>query len=135
MGIQNQGFLQEKGQPGWYVPVFKLTIKQFIDKHKIVLDGLFIEFSKIALPQSNQAVQEFEDQCSVGIALCDCHEVDVFVFDMAEGGRAQCEDGTPHLGIRDDLDAEDVCQSWPTVAAECTEDEILAFLVEYQDAA
>lgn len=112
-----------------------LTIKQLVDEDKIVLDSFFVKFPKIALPQRDQAVEEFEDQGSISIALGDCHEIDVFMFDMAEGGRAQCEDWAPNLGIRDDLNAKDICKSWSTVAAKCAEDEVLAFLVEYKDAA
>ena len=54
---------------------------------------------------------------------------------MAEGGGAQCEDRAPDLRVRNDLDAEDICKSWSTVATKSTEDEVLSFLVEYKDAA
>lgn len=80
-------------------------------------------------------VQELKDQSSVGIAFRDCHEIDILVFDMAEGGGAQCEDRAPDLRVRNDLDAEDICKSWSTVTAKSTEDEVLPFLVEYKDAA
>lgn len=54
---------------------------------------------------------------------------------MAESGRAKSQDGRADLSIGDDLDAEDVCKSGPTVGTECTEDEILALLVEDEDTA
>ena len=57
------------------------------------------------------------------------------MFDMAKGGRAERQDWASNLSIRDDLDAEDICQPWPTLAAECPKDKILALLVEYKDTA
>lgn len=55
------------------------------------------------------------------------------MLDMAEGGRAQGQDGRADLGIGDDLDAKDVGQTRTAVVAKGTEDEILAFLVEDED--
>jgi len=54
---------------------------------------------------------------------------------MAEGGGAQGEDGAPHLRVRDDLNAEDICEPRSTVAAKCAEDEVLALLIEDKNAA
>jgi hypothetical protein len=112
-----------------------LTVQQFVDKYEIVLDGLLVKLPKITLSQRNQAVQEFEDQGSVGIAFGDCHEINIFVLDMAEGCGAQGEDGAPHLRVRNDLNAEDICKPWSTVATKGAEDEVLAFLIEDKDAA
>lgn len=53
---------------------------------------------------------------------------------MAERRRPQRQDGRAHLRIRDDLDAEDVCEARAAVVAECAEDEVFTFLVEYEDA-
>ena len=53
---------------------------------------------------------------------------------MAEGGGAEGEDGRAHLGIRNDLDAEDVGEARAAVVAEGAENEVLALLVEDEDA-
>jgi len=53
---------------------------------------------------------------------------------MAEGGGAEGEDGRAHLRIGYDLDAEDVGEAGAAVVAEGTEDEVLAFLVENENA-
>jgi hypothetical protein len=53
---------------------------------------------------------------------------------MAEGGRAERQDGRAHLGVGDDLDAEDVGEARAAVVAEGAEDEVLALLVEDEDA-
>ena len=49
---------------------------------------------------------------------------------MTECGRTEREDRTSDLRIGDDLDAEDVCQTWTAVISKGAEDEILAFLIE-----
>jgi len=54
---------------------------------------------------------------------------------MAESGGAESEDGRPDLSIGDDLDAEDVCQSWSAIRTKGAEDKVLAFLIEDKDAA
>jgi hypothetical protein len=53
---------------------------------------------------------------------------------MAEGGRAERQDGRAHLGVGDDLDAEDVGEARAAVVAEGAEDEVLALLIEDKDA-
>ncbi|KAK5632863.1 hypothetical protein RRF57_008577 [Xylaria bambusicola] len=53
---------------------------------------------------------------------------------MAEGGAAEGQDGGADLRVRDDLDAEDVGKARAAVVAKGAEDEVLALLVEYQDA-
>jgi len=52
---------------------------------------------------------------------------------MAEGGRAEGQDGRAHLCIGDDLDAEHVGEAGAAVVAEGAKDEVLAFLVENED--
>jgi hypothetical protein len=52
------------------------------------------------------------------------------MLDMAEGCGSQGKNRTPDLGVRDDLNAEDVCKSWSTVGTKRAKDEILAFLIE-----
>ena len=54
---------------------------------------------------------------------------------MAERGRAKSQDWRPNLRVRDDLDAEDICQSMAAVWPEGAKDEVLSLLVEDQDAA
>ncbi len=56
------------------------------------------------------------------------------MFDMAEGCGAEGEYRGAYLGIRDDLDAEDVGEAGSAIVSKGTEDEILAFLVEDEDA-
>lgn len=110
------------------------TIEKLVDEHKVILDCLFIEFPEIPLPQAHKPIQEFKHERCIGVTLGHRHNVNVLMFDMAEGGRAQGEDGRAYLGIGDDLYAEYVCKAWSAVIAKCTEDEVLAFLVEDEDA-
>lgn len=53
---------------------------------------------------------------------------------MAEGRAAEREDRRPDLHVGDDLDAEDVGEARAAVVPEGAEDEVLAFLVEDEDA-
>lgn len=53
---------------------------------------------------------------------------------MAKGRAAQGQDRRTDLRIGDDLDAEDVGEARATVVAKGPEDEVLAFLVEDEDA-
>lgn len=53
---------------------------------------------------------------------------------MAKGRAAQRQDGRPHLGVGDDLDAEDVGKARPAVVAKGAEDEVFALLVEDEHA-
>ena len=56
------------------------------------------------------------------------------MLEVAEGRRAEREDGRADLCVRNDLDAEDVGEAGPAVRAEGAEDEIFSFLVEDEDA-
>lgn len=53
---------------------------------------------------------------------------------MAERRASKRQDGRAHLGIRDDLDAKDIGESGSAVVAEGAENEVLALLVEDEDA-
>ena len=55
------------------------------------------------------------------------------MFDVTKGRRTECKDGGAHLGVRYDLDPEDVGEPWPAVVSEGAEYQILALLVEDQD--
>jgi hypothetical protein len=106
------------------------TIQQLIDEHKVVLHGLFVKLAKVPLSELDQPVEELKDQRSIGVALGDGHQVNVFVLDMAKGRASERQDRRPHLGVGDDLDAEDVGKARPAVVAKGAEDEVLALLVE-----
>lgn len=110
------------------------TVQQLVDQHKVVLDGLLVKLAKVPLSQLDQPVEELKDQRGIGVALGDGHQVDVFVLDMAKGRAPERQDGRPHLGIGDDLDAEDVGKARPAVVAKGAEDEVLALLVEDEHA-
>ena len=97
-------------------------IQQFVHQHKVVLHGFFIEFPKVGLPQPDHAIYKLKHQRRVRVALRDGDQVYVLVLDMAEGGRAEGENGRAHLGVRDDLDAEDVGEARAAVVAEGAED-------------
>ena len=56
------------------------------------------------------------------------------MLDVTEGGGAEGEDRGADGGIGDDLDAEDVGEAGTAVLAVGTEDEVLAFLVEDEEA-
>lgn len=106
------------------------TIEQFVNQHEVVLYGLLVELAKVAPPQHDQSIEKLKHQRRIGIALGHRDQVDVLVFDMAKGGRAECQDRGADLRVGDDLDAKDVGETWAAVAAESTEDEILTLLVE-----
>ena len=53
---------------------------------------------------------------------------------MAEGGAAQCQDRRANLSIGDDLNSEDIGKTWSAIVSEGAEDEVLALLVEDEDA-
>lgn len=109
------------------------TVEQLVDQHEIVLDGFFVEFPKIALPQHNEPVEELEDQCGIGIAFGNSYQVDILMLDMAEGRRAQGQDRRAYLRIGDDLDPEDVGKARAAVAAEGAKYEVLALLIEHKN--
>jgi hypothetical protein len=55
------------------------------------------------------------------------------MLDMTECGRTQSQDGRADQRVGDDLDAEDIGETWAAVVAEGAKDEILALLVEDED--
>lgn len=110
-----------------------LTIQQLINKHKIILHSLLIKLPKIPPPQPYQPIQELKHQRRIGIALRYRHQEYILMFDVAESRRPKSEYRGANLGIGDDLDAEDIGEPWSAVVSKGAEDEVLAFLVEYQD--
>lgn len=112
----------------------KPTIQQLVDQHEVVLDGLLVKLAKVPLSQLDQPVEELKDQRGIGVALGDGHQVDVFVLDMAKGRASERQDGRPHLGVGDDLDAKDVGKARPAVVAKGAEDEVFALLIEDEHA-
>ena len=54
--------------------------------------------------------------------------------DVTETCAAEREKRTADHGVRDDLDAEDIGQSWATIIAKRSKDQIFPFLIENQDA-
>lgn len=55
------------------------------------------------------------------------------MLDMAECGRSESQDGRADQRVGDDLNAEDIGETWATVVAEGAKDEVLALLVEDED--
>ncbi len=90
--------------------------------------------AKICLPQADQAVEKLEHESGIGVALSHRDQVDILVLHMAERGRPQCEDGRADLCVGDDLDAEYVGEAWAAVVAEGAKYEVLALLVEDENA-
>lgn len=56
------------------------------------------------------------------------------MLDMAKGRRAESEDGRTDLGVRDDLYTKHIGKAGSAIVSKGAEDEVLALLVEYQDA-
>ena len=110
------------------------TIEQLINEDKVVLDSLLVELGKVGATQLDQTIQKLKDQSSIGVALCDGNNEDVLVLDMAEGGRTKSQDGGADQRVGNDLDAEDIGESRAAVVAEGAKDEVLALLVEDEDA-
>jgi hypothetical protein len=112
----------------------QLTVQKLINKHKIILHALLIKLVKIRLPQRPQAFQKLKNQRRVGIAFGHRNQVYVFMSRVAEGGASESENWRANGGVRDDLDAEDICKTGAAVGSKGSEDEILAFLVEDENA-
>lgn len=125
--------LQRVGLGILRVPEVENLVQQLIHQHKVVLHSLLIELAKVGLAQAHEPIEELKDQGGIRVTLGHRHEVDVLVLDMAEGGRAKCEDGRAHLGVGNDLYAEDVGEARAAVVAEGAKDEILTLLIEYED--
>lgn len=85
-----------------------LTVQQLVDQNKIVLDGFLVKLAKVAFPELDKPVEELKHQRGVGIALCDCDEINVLVLDVAKGRAAESEDRGADLGVGYNLDAKDV---------------------------
>jgi hypothetical protein len=112
----------------------KHTIQQLINQDKVVLHSLLVELAKVTAAQLDQAVEKLEDEGGIGVALGDSNQVDILVLDMAKGGAAKGQDGRADLGVADDLDAEDIGKARTAVVAKRPEDQVLALLVEDEDA-
>ena len=56
------------------------------------------------------------------------------MLNMAEGRRAKCEDRRADLGIGDDLYAKHIGEARPAVVSKGAEDEVLALLIEDENA-
>lgn len=69
-----------------------LTIQQLIDQNKIVLDRILVKLAKVLSPQRDEAIQKLKDNARVGIALGNCHNVDVLVLHVAKRRRPERED-------------------------------------------
>lgn len=111
------------------------TVQELVNEHEVVLNSILVELAEIPLTQANETVEKLKDNSCVGVAFGHRRDVDVLVLDMAESGRAKRQDGRAYLSIRDDLDAKDVGQAWAAVRPEGAENQVLALLVEEQDAA
>jgi hypothetical protein len=132
--IISRGRNRTQGQQGTGSEKKVRTVEKLVNKDEVVLNSLLIELPKVAPPQLDEAVEELEDQGGIGIALGDGDEVDVLMLDMAEGGAAEGQDGRTNLRVRDDLDAENIGEARSAVVPEGTEDEVLALLIEDQNA-
>jgi hypothetical protein len=75
------------------------TIEQLIHQYKVILHGFLIELPEVTFSKANKPIQEFKDQRSIGIALCHCNQIDIFVFDMTEGRTTQSQDRGSDLGV------------------------------------
>lgn len=60
------------------------TIKQFIDKHKVVLDVILCHFSKIRLHDGHHLSQELKDESCIDILFGGDRQPDVGPFDVKE---------------------------------------------------
>jgi hypothetical protein len=106
------------------------TVDQLIYEHKIVLDSLLIDLSKIRLGNQDEPVAELEHQGGVGVtpssvcqpahkalrnnALCHHNDIQVVDPDVKETGRPKRDDWRSHVAIRDNLYPEHVCDRPPT---------------------
>src|SRR5690242_19716392 len=98
------------------------TIQQLIDEDEIILDGFFVKLAEIASPQLDQPVQKLKHERSIGIALGNGHQVDVFVLHMTKCSAPKRQDWRPDLGIGDDLDPEHIGEARSTVIPKGSKD-------------
>lgn len=63
-----------------------LTIKQFIDEHKVVFDVLLTDLAKVGRHNITHFVEELKHHGSIDILLGDSCQPDVGTFDMEKAG-------------------------------------------------
>ena len=63
-----------------------LTIQDFVDEYKVVLDVVLRDFAKVGLHDLHHFVQEFKDHGSVDILLGHGSHPDVGTLDVEETG-------------------------------------------------
>lgn len=69
------------------------TIQKFIDQHKVIFDRFFVKLSKIASSDIDNTITKLKDKSRIGIPFRDSYNIQVFVTDMKEGGRANSDNG------------------------------------------
>ena len=62
-------------------------IQEFVDTDEVITDGFFFECAEVVFEDGGQLDEEGGDECNVGVATCDCTEVQVVVlfFDWMDG--------------------------------------------------
>ena len=101
---------------------FQPTIQKFIHKHKIILHAFLIKLIKICLAQRPQSLEKLKHQSRIGIALGNRHQIYILMTRVTKGGASKGKDRRTNLGIRYNLDAKDVSQTWTTVWSEGAKD-------------
>lgn len=83
-----------------------ITVQEFVNKNKVVLDCLLVEFAEITSANVDNAVTEFKDEGCIGVPTAHSNNVKVLVANVEEGSRAEGDDGRAHVCVGNDLDAK-----------------------------
>lgn len=118
--VRDFGLLLSSTRPAKFLRSIgkRLTIQQLINKHKIILDTLFVKLAKICFPQSPQPLQELKHQCCVRIAFRDRDQIYVLMSDVGKGCRPEGQYGRPDVDIGNDLDSKYVREARATIGSE-----------------
>ena len=74
-----------------------LTIQDFIDQDKVVLDVVLSDLSKVGLHHAQHLMQELKHHGGVHILLGDCRQPDVGPLDVKKAGPSDVGDWRPNL--------------------------------------
>ena len=74
----------------------KPTIKQFINKNKIILDVFLCQFSKVRLHNFHHFEEELKNHSSIDILSCDCSYPNITTFCVKETSACNVCHGRTH---------------------------------------
>ena len=82
MGFLGDVFLENFGLGGLRVAKIHHFVEEFVDDDEVVADGFFFEGFEVFGEGLDEAVEEEEEGCWVGVAFCEGEEVEVGMADV-----------------------------------------------------